>query len=251
MSTFALPGGRGPACPDLPPTLLPHAIAASAPPSDRMRSLLFAGTVYLALAGSGILLSRARPAVVLPPMRTDPPQPIVNVVLDPLAPAPPIHLPSAGPASASSDLPALPTAPLLPPGTLQDQVPEGIPSGIPRQDLSGFRPPAGPRSVPSGTGEGCGPAVIRSVDVSELHVLRQVTPAYPSMARMAHIQGPVVLQMTIDTQGVPTDVRVVQGHPVFHEEAVRAARQWRFEPAHVDGQAVPATFQLTLNFRLQ
>ncbi|MDE3034166.1 MAG: TonB family protein, partial [Acidobacteriota bacterium] len=35
------------------------------------------------------------------------------------------------------------------------------------------------------------------------------------------------------------------------EEALRAARQWRFEPARINGQAVPASFRLTLNFRLR
>ena len=87
MFQLAPQGGPGPVRPDLPPTLLPHAIAAAAPPRERFRSLMMAGTVYLALAGSGALLSRAK--VALPPtvLRTGPAPRVIEVVLNPTAPA--------------------------------------------------------------------------------------------------------------------------------------------------------------------
>jgi protein TonB len=84
-----------------------------------------------------------------------------------------------------------------------------------------------------------------------LAVLRQVDPAYPDFARRARVQGTVVLLMTVDEAGRPLRVQVLEGHPVFHEAAVQAARQWRFEPARVDGQAVSAAFRLTLKFSLR
>jgi protein TonB len=87
--------------------------------------------------------------------------------------------------------------------------------------------------------------------MNTLRILRQVDPLYPPFARMAHIQGAVVLLMTIDEQGIPADIQVIEGHMALLEEALRAARQWRFEPARADGRPVPATFKLTLNFRLK
>lgn len=70
------------------------------------------------------------------------------------------------------------------------------------------------------------------------------------MARASRVQGPVELLMTIDERGVPMHVRVLSGHPAFHAEAERAARQWRFEAATQEGRAVPARFRLTILFRL-
>jgi protein TonB len=82
-------------------------------------------------------------------------------------------------------------------------------------------------------------------------VLRRVDPVYPDFARRSRIQGPVVLMLTVDEHGQPIQVQVLQGHPVFHEVALQAARQWRFEPARLGGRAVAASFRLTLNFSLR
>jgi len=61
----------------------------------------------------------------------------------------------------------------------------------------------------------------------------------------------VVIRMTIDERGLPSDVQAVSGIPVLQAPALRAARQWRFEPARQNGQPVAATFLLTLNFVLR
>lgn len=252
MLKLAPQGVRGPACPDLPPTLLPHAIATAAPPRDRIRSLLMAGAIYLALAGSGILLSRAR--AVLPPtvVHTGPPSRLIEVILNPAAPpaarpaAPAI--PARGPVLASPSLPEQTLPRDLDPGT--------IPTGLPRTDLSLLQVPRPIGTAPTGTGqasapEAVGAAQVRFIDMSTVRILRQVTPVYPALARRTHVQGAVVLLMTIDEAGAPTDVKVLEGHPGLQEAALQAARQWRFEPARVDGRPVPASFRLTLNFRLQ
>jgi protein TonB len=84
-----------------------------------------------------------------------------------------------------------------------------------------------------------------------LAVLHQVDPVYPEFARRARIQGPVVLLMSVDEAGRPVRVQVLEGHPVFHEAACQAARQWRFEPARVNGRPEAATFRLTLKFSLR
>ena len=251
MSSLAFPGGPGPVCPELPPALRPHAIAASAPPRERARSLLMASAIYLALAGGGILLGRAK--VALPPIliRTVPPPTLVNVILNPVSPRPagagaaagPVVPPRAEPVRAlpmAFDPPALPNR--LPTGDLSPLQPAGAaPGALP----ASVAPPSGSGSVAASQARAV------ALDVSALDILRQVDPAYPPMARAAHLQGTVVLLMTIDALGVPTEVQVLTGPPAFREEAIHAARQWRFQPARVNGQAVPASFRLTLNFRLR
>ncbi len=110
-----------------------------------------------------------------------------------------------------------------------------------------------PTGATSGTGSGTGSAPsIVDFDFRQMRVLHQVAPIYPAMARLARIQGDVVLLMTVDPQGVPTEVRALSGpHPSLEQEAMRVARFWRFEPATLNGQPVSAQFRLTLLFRLK
>lgn len=90
------------------------------------------------------------------------------------------------------------------------------------------------------------------MELTQLQILRQAAPSYPPLARIARRQGSVVLLMTIDTQGVPVDVKLLTSpDPSLAAEAERAARLWRFAPALLNGQPVNAQFRLTLNFRLQ
>lgn len=253
MFQLAPQGARGPVCPDLPPTLLPHAIAAAAPPRDRARSLLMAGTVYLALAGSGVLLARAGAAVLTPPAapREHPP-----VVYDwDLRPAPPEPLRPTAPAGPSAADPAKVEGG-APQALPQEADPSAIPTGLPTRDASGDRPvsPVGTQLAVPFQADGSttrGPVQVRFIDTSMVRVLKQVAPVYPALARMTRVQGAVVLLMTIDERGVPTEVQVLEGHPGLQEAALQAARQWRFEPARVDGRPAPASFRLTLNFRLK
>ncbi|GLH70215.1 hypothetical protein GETHPA_17480 [Geothrix rubra] len=251
MFQLAPQGVPGSVRPDLPPTLLPHAVAAAAPPRDRLRSLLMAGSVYLALVASAVLLSRAKAA--LPPtiLRTGPPPRVIEVILNPAAPAA-VHPPApAGPATG----PILAAQPVSGPALPQVPDPAAIPTGLPTQDLSGLQVPrpTGPAPIgtgPASTSEPPGSSQVRFIDMNMVRVLHQVTPVYPALARMTRVQGAVVLLMTIDESGAPTEVKVLAGHPGLQEAALQAARQWRFEPARVDGRPVPASFRLTLNFRL-
>jgi len=94
--------------------------------------------------------------------------------------------------------------------------------------------------------------VVLDLDVSSVTILHQVQPTYPFAAKLARIQGPVVLQMIIDARGVPTEVRVISSpHPALEGESIRVAQQWRFEPARLDGRAIAAKFRLTLNYVLK
>ena len=252
MFQLAPQGVRGPVCPELPPTLLPHAIAAAAPPRERGRRLVLAGAVYLLLAGSGVFLSRIQtPVPLAPPQAAQPPTVIQEWDLRPAAETLPRVILAPGPAAADAGVHEA----QRPFARLPDAVPEGVPSGLPTVDHHGDLQTGSAATDPASTahavggGLGAGPA--RFFDARSLRVLRQVDPVYPPFARLARIQGVVVLLMTIDEAGVPTDVKVLEGQPALQAEALSAARRWRFEPARVDGRPVPATFRLTLNFRLK
>ncbi|MDP2874739.1 MAG: energy transducer TonB, partial [Holophaga sp.] len=95
-------------------------------------------------------------------------------------------------------------------------------------------------------------ASVMEIDFRQMTILSQVAPFYPPMARMTKTQGEVVLLMTVDVHGIPTDVKALSGpHPSLELEAMRAARLWRFVPASMNGQAVAAQFRLTILFKLK
>jgi len=82
---------------------------------------------------------------------------------------------------------------------------------------------------------------------------RHVNPTYPKDARSEGVQGIVVLSAAIDTQGTPTDIRVLRSpDPRLSEAALEAARQWRWKPTRTaDRKAIPIYLTLTFNFLLQ
>lgn len=252
MFHVAFPRGQGPAYADLPPTLQPHVIAASAPPADRLQTVLLSGLIYCSLVAAVVALSSlAPPPVLIPPL---PPPVGPTIVYDP--PSYRVVLPQLTvPGGMSHGNESAPTTQPTPPSQTP---PTEAPAGLPTEDRR-LDPPAGSgpgTAVPGATAPsgvpavGAGPVVHDFTSVG-LAVLHRVDPFYPDFARHARIQGPVVLMMTVDEQGRPIQVQVLEGHPVFHEAAKQAARQWRFEPARMNGQPVSAAFRLTLKFSLR
>jgi protein TonB len=108
-----------------------------------------------------------------------------------------------------------------------------------------------PQQTGTGTASGSASAVV-PFDFQQMRILHRVDPVYPPLAKMAKIQGEVILLMAVDPRGVPTDVKALSGpHPSLEQEAMRIARLWRFEPASLNGQPVTAQFRLTIVFRLR
>ena len=71
---------------------------------------------------------------------------------------------------------------------------------------------------------------------------------YPPEAAAAGIQGNVQAEIVINEAGLVSEARVVRSVPMLDEAALQAVRNWRFEPAFVDGRAVPVRMVVTVNF---
>jgi TonB family protein len=81
-------------------------------------------------------------------------------------------------------------------------------------------------------------------------VISRVEPHYSEEAKKNNIFGVVILEATINEAGVVTDVRVLKPLPYgLDQAAVEAIRQWRFEPATIEGRPVPVIFNFTFNFK--
>ena len=86
----------------------------------------------------------------------------------------------------------------------------------------------------------------------EAKPLQTVRASYPPMALRMGVEGDVTLQIEIDTEGKVTKADIVKsGGAAFDEEAVKAVKQARFEPANKDGRNVPAEFMYVYRFRLR
>jgi protein TonB len=79
-------------------------------------------------------------------------------------------------------------------------------------------------------------------------------PLYTADAMRAKIQGTVVLECVVNPDGTVGDVTVVRSLDAtfgLDQEAVKAARKWRFVPGRRLGQPVPVLVTLELTFTLR
>lgn len=76
-------------------------------------------------------------------------------------------------------------------------------------------------------------------------------PDYPAIARQANASGTVVVQVTIDEYGNVIAARAVSGHPLLQAVSVAAAREAKFSPTFLMGEAIKVTGVLTYNFVAQ
>jgi protein TonB len=78
-------------------------------------------------------------------------------------------------------------------------------------------------------------------------------PSYPLTARRLGLEGRVVLEVTVATDGSPLNVQVADssGHGVLDRAARRTVRRWQFQPARVGGNTVQSTITVPVRFRLR
>jgi len=75
-------------------------------------------------------------------------------------------------------------------------------------------------------------------------------PQYPTIAKAAGVQGPVVVQVLIDERGSVVSAKVTSGHPLLQQAALQTAYKWKFSPTVLTGTPVKVTGVVTYNFVL-
>ncbi len=88
-------------------------------------------------------------------------------------------------------------------------------------------------------------------DVKTAKLISTVSPVYPALAKTQHVSGDVRVDALIDANGRVTTMNVISGPTLLHQAAKDALRQWKYQPATLDGKAVPMHLTVTLQFRLQ
>jgi protein TonB len=169
--------------------------------------------------------------------------------------------PSDTPPPPAFDIPAKTTADasFTVPGSL-----DGLASSLSQGPGSGGGSGTGTGTgIGPGTGSGLGPgwgggtgggAYRPGSGIEPPKVLREVKPQYTADAMRAKIQGMVVLECVVLPDGTVGKVSVIKSlDPVFglDQEAIKAARQWRFLPGTKQGQPVPVLVSIELMFTLR
>jgi TonB family protein len=86
----------------------------------------------------------------------------------------------------------------------------------------------------------------------EAKPIQTARASYPPMALRMGVEGDVTLKIEVDPEGRVTKAEIIKSAGAgFDEEALKAVRQSRFEPAQRDGHNVLAEFTYIYRFRLQ
>jgi len=88
-------------------------------------------------------------------------------------------------------------------------------------------------------------------DVKQAKLISSAPPAYPTLAKSQHVSGNVLIDALIDANGHVTTMKVVSGPTLLHQAAMDALKQWKYQPASLDGKPVPMHLTVTIQFRLQ
>ena len=75
-------------------------------------------------------------------------------------------------------------------------------------------------------------------------------PQYPQEAFIRKIEGTVVVEIMIDTQGRVVRARVLQSVPLLDAAAVQTVYQWVFSPAMKHGHPVPTLAHAPVAFHI-
>jgi TonB family protein len=78
-----------------------------------------------------------------------------------------------------------------------------------------------------------------------------VIPALSETARQAGVRIPVIVEISIDADGRVTAAEVLRPNPLLEAAALRAVREWRFEPALLNGKPVSVTMTEVVRFEGQ
>jgi len=87
--------------------------------------------------------------------------------------------------------------------------------------------------------------------VSAPFVIQKEEPQYTDEARMARLEGRVVVVLTVTAEGVPTNLRVTKILGLgLDQSAIRDVSGWRFKPGMKEGNPVAVFANVEVNFRL-
>jgi protein TonB len=141
-----------------------------------------------------------------------------------------------------------------PPGPPTSSLGSGSGGGAGTGTGSGIGPGTGSGLGPGSGGGTGGGAYHPGNGVTLPRIQHEEKPMYTSDAMRAKVQGTVLLECVVRPDGTVGDVQVVRSlDPTFglDQQAVNAARRWRFFPGTRLGEPVPVLITIELTFTLR
>jgi TonB family protein len=109
--------------------------------------------------------------------------------------------------------------------------------------------------APAATGAGAATPPAASTDapvrvgsVQPPQKTKDVPPVYPPIAAASHVQGSVIVEVTIGPDGKVQDARVLRSIPLLDQAALDAVRQWEYTPTLLNGKPVPVRITAAVKF---
>jgi general secretion pathway protein A len=116
------------------------------------------------------------------------------------------------------------------------------PNGLTASIISSESPVPPPASAGAAARE-------RGGEFRQAKLLSSVSVGYPPIAQQTHTEGDVIINAIVDEKGKVGDMQVASGPLLLRQAALDALRQWRYEPATLDGQPLSIAVQVTISFR--
>jgi len=130
------------------------------------------------------------------------------------------------------------------PGGISNGVPHGIWGAV---VITPWSSPPPPPLQP----KGAHPQRIRvGGQVIAARLIYQPKPEYPPLAKMARIQGTVLLEAIIGRDGTIRELKVLSGHPLLAKAALEAVQRWRYQPTLLNGEPVEVLTEISVSFAL-
>jgi len=197
----------------------------------------------------------ARPKAAPPTPAPELPKPEVRVEQTPIEkPVPP---PPPPPPAVQAPVKSIPADPVESPG-----LPEAPPRAPSRGtgDRGGVGAGSGQGvgegtggGLGAGTGGGTGGGVYQpGAGIDPPTLVREVRPVYTDEARRQRIEGDVILEIVVRSDGSVGSIRVK--HSLgggLDQRAIDAVRQWRFNPARRHGTPVDVAVEVAVGFKLR
>ena len=80
---------------------------------------------------------------------------------------------------------------------------------------------------------------------------RYVPPQYPDIARSVRVEGVVIIEAIIGSDGKVEQARVLRSKPLLDEAALAAVRAWEYTPTLLNDRPVPVIMTVTVQFSLR
>jgi len=86
---------------------------------------------------------------------------------------------------------------------------------------------------------------------SEAKLISSTRPIYPPLAKQSNVEGDVLVVVNIDEAGKVAGAKATAGPVFLRQAAVDAVRNWKYEPATLNGKPSSTQITVKIQFRLK